>query len=512
VAPQGVGPARALIFNAELVRNLRSGLRARRAIALVVLVVIACFINIALNVSAQADYTGGRFRLDADRIATAARIAFFVTFAVQILVVCLHGVNQAAGSIVGERENRTWGLQRLTPASEFQLAWGKLLGAPAAAWLIVAVSIPAQVICVCAGGVGFAVFVKSTLLVVACGLMAAALGLVFSGASEQRRSATGGSILILIAIFIFTPAFARVPEGWLLAGLNPWVAFAKLIREADPDARIDISPVPFFGMELDFVWMSILIEALAATAFVLGAMRVIRDRLATVWSKTQGLVIVAVVEFFLMAGLWVSASQWWRPVDSVMTVLFASAALVLIMIIIITPGYAHARSRLRRSVLEPPGPFERVMGDRAPVTVTLLLMWAMASIAIVSVTGTALAGRALASCAIMMLALLVAEALVGICELAMPKYGRGIGVLVLVVGMSVPPIGAALAGNETGAFILCAPALAVLFLQDSSGDVSVTTAAVGGFVLWGFAALGLHALYAMQRANLVKIMKKLSAR
>jgi len=510
----GLDLGRALIFNAELVRNLRAGLRLRRAVGVAVIVGVACFVNIAFNVTAQLDYTPNGYRINAKGLAEAARIAFFITFAVQVLVVCLQGLNRTSVSVVGERENRTWDLQRLTPASEFYIAWGKLIGPVATAWLAAAVALPAQVICVCAGGVPLMVLIKSVLVVVASGLLTATIGLCFSASVDKRKSATGGAGGIIALIVIASFSVVYWAEGWLASGLNPLWSYLALIEESDPRAfgsDAPVKPVPFFGLELGYVWMAVLNQLFLAGALLLGAMRLIRDEFATVWSKPQGVAIVAVYEFLLVAGLWASAGVYGAE-EAALAGLLGGASVGLLVLLFTTPGYYHARSRLRRRLSLPQGPLEAVFGDRAPATGMVVVMWIMIAAGTLAIAGASVAPTAAVASAFVLILLLGTEALLGICEMAIKKYGRVVAVVLIVLAIAVPPIGATIADNETAIFILCPPALVVFFFVDAQPGASLTHAAIGGFVLWGIAAAVLHGVYLMQRLNLTRIMKKLSKR
>lgn len=73
-------------------------------------------------------------QLIAATFAVSARVprsAYELLCALQALVLLTYGGVQAAGSIVVEKQQGTWDLQRLTPQSSGQLFLGKLLGAPA---------------------------------------------------------------------------------------------------------------------------------------------------------------------------------------------------------------------------------------------------------------------------------------------------------------------------------------------------------------------------------------------
>ncbi len=67
----------------------------------------------------------------------------FETFlGIQALLLLLYGTHRVSVSVSAERSDRTWDFQRLTPLSSFDLAAGKLLGAPLYAYFLAASVLP----------------------------------------------------------------------------------------------------------------------------------------------------------------------------------------------------------------------------------------------------------------------------------------------------------------------------------------------------------------------------------
>ncbi|MBI4422654.1 MAG: hypothetical protein HY554_02940 [Elusimicrobia bacterium] len=67
-------------------------------------------------------------------------------FLLQALALLVYGTSRATHSVIAERSDKTWELQRLTPQSAFDLAMGKLLGAPIYAYFIAAALMPWAVV------------------------------------------------------------------------------------------------------------------------------------------------------------------------------------------------------------------------------------------------------------------------------------------------------------------------------------------------------------------------------
>ena len=67
---------------------------------------------------------------------------FGAAFWLQAMILLLYGTSRTTGSVLTERLEKTWDLQRLTPMSSWELSIGKLLGAPILAFYLAALFIP----------------------------------------------------------------------------------------------------------------------------------------------------------------------------------------------------------------------------------------------------------------------------------------------------------------------------------------------------------------------------------
>jgi hypothetical protein len=60
----------------------------------------------------------------------------------QALILLVYGATRASGAVRTERQEKTWDLQRLTPLTSFEIAFGKGIGAPLFAYFLAALMLP----------------------------------------------------------------------------------------------------------------------------------------------------------------------------------------------------------------------------------------------------------------------------------------------------------------------------------------------------------------------------------
>ncbi|MBI5242259.1 MAG: hypothetical protein HY922_01090 [Elusimicrobia bacterium] len=80
-------------------------------------------------------------------------VLYKAALSVQALVLLVYGAARASGAVRAERQERTWDLQRLTPLTSFEIAFGKGVGAPLFAYFLASLMLP-WVIAGCVAGKG----------------------------------------------------------------------------------------------------------------------------------------------------------------------------------------------------------------------------------------------------------------------------------------------------------------------------------------------------------------------
>jgi hypothetical protein len=171
----------------EFRRNLWLEFTPQRLIAMPV-ILGAVFLLVTL---------GGRRVLD-ESTGTVAAFAF-------IVLIFLWGTRLAAETVIVEVHGRTWDQQRLSAIGAWQMAWGKLFGAPAYAWygglicmVFYALSRAAQL--------PPGVLLSAVALYIAAGVMAHALSLLLSLQAVLRRRAFGRVQVLGYQVIAVVPA------------------------------------------------------------------------------------------------------------------------------------------------------------------------------------------------------------------------------------------------------------------------------------------------------------------
>jgi hypothetical protein len=134
-----------------------------------------------------------------------AEFFFNAVIGLQLVLLLGYGTSRTTASVMTERVERTWDLQRLTPLSSGQLAFGKLIGAPLFALFLTATLVPwAFMTCVTSPKLSAALFFKDYALVAAGGLLWLSLGLLVSAYSDTTvagaSSGTAGALMGFLGV------------------------------------------------------------------------------------------------------------------------------------------------------------------------------------------------------------------------------------------------------------------------------------------------------------------------
>lgn len=132
-------------------------------------------------------------------------------FHAQALILLVYGMSKCTASIMTERLQRTWDLQRLTPLTAWDIAAGKLLGAPIFAFFLAAVALPwAFAGFVLSGEVSLAKVLGDYILLACVALLGLSVGVLVSAYSDTQlggaSSGTAGGLLGLMLFNMFIVA------------------------------------------------------------------------------------------------------------------------------------------------------------------------------------------------------------------------------------------------------------------------------------------------------------------
>lgn len=153
-------------------------------------------------------FVGGSYWYISSLSHAEGRSLYGLAFWTQAAILLVYGTVRTTGSVHAERVEKTWDLQRLTPLSAWEIALGKLLGAPVFPFFLAATFIPWTLL----GFLGSKELSWPAFLWHQAGLLCTAflslsLGLLGSTYSEERNVGTssptaGGSVVGLLALWI----------------------------------------------------------------------------------------------------------------------------------------------------------------------------------------------------------------------------------------------------------------------------------------------------------------------
>ena len=232
----------ALWANPELLRNARIQLRPGRTIA-------AAIICAAISLTIWYSFES---RSAAQAVASDALEMFKFILQVQIFVLLIGGGIYELLTVHREKELNTFDYQRVTRLSSFELAVGKLFGAPILTYLIVLCLMPIAIFAAALGHAPLVLVIEAyVILLVGC-IAFHVLALLISATLGRGVSAIAVlPYLVLVAatsINFFTsegPDLSPFASTWTVHQLNPFAASAMFERDT-PRALSDL----FFGVSV----------------------------------------------------------------------------------------------------------------------------------------------------------------------------------------------------------------------------------------------------------------------
>ncbi len=177
-----------MIANPEFRRNLWyefSATKVTIGLTLVLLILVA---------AGAIDWSIQRNRVGAPMVFPILTAAARWT---AIILVLMWGGRQGAGTVIREVRGRTWDSQRMSTLRPWTMAWGKLFGGTSLCWIL---TLAALVVHVVAGSFSEPIggLLLNAAIVIAAGLLCAALGMLFSLLRLTSRPGERGGNITLI--------------------------------------------------------------------------------------------------------------------------------------------------------------------------------------------------------------------------------------------------------------------------------------------------------------------------
>ena len=181
----------------------------------------------------------------------------------QITLLILLTPSLASGSITQEREQQTWNALLLSRLTASEIVLGKYAACLLPVLAMLALFLPIDIIATVVGGIGFAKFIVSHLLVLGTAVFYTAISLYFSWKSRRTFIATTSSLSIILFLVIGTLLLSGLWqmanvgravrfEAFVPMWLNPYYAMADLLQENDSHPVIAMTNilVSFIGSAL----------------------------------------------------------------------------------------------------------------------------------------------------------------------------------------------------------------------------------------------------------------------
>ena len=374
--------------NPELVRYVRVHTRKGKATSYYTLFLVLCLACVVFNLVAWQYY--GAYR----SLETCFRSVFFQIVGANFVLLLVVGSHACGESVAQERQSNTLEFQRITGMSPYVLALGKILGVPLVHYLLAVVGMPFTMLCVLSGGVSLSGFVAAYLVLAASGLFFSSLSTLMSSFRRETssRGKTSPVVLVIMLLWMgpgFFMATIRGPWGSALLGrganvLTCLLPFHSLYAVAQGD--VSQYRVALFGVEVNGVLMTLVLNLLLFLFFWAGTARRIGSDSQPVWSKAQ-LLTASLVTFALMAGvLWDALPAMRGPRLDYLTPLALCAllahAVMLLVANVASPGLYPHRVALRRRGVGVSGAAAFLDERTMALLLTLVLAGAFAAMAL----------------------------------------------------------------------------------------------------------------------------------
>jgi len=202
---------RAFTSNPVAVKELRARMRGRRAFVYLTIYLTAMALLVGLAFLAVVAAYGGT---DLGTPRSLGQTTMALVLAVQMLMIGTLAPALSAGSIVGEKERKSYELLRTTLLSAHAYVFGKLLSSMSFLTLLTLAAVPLQSIALFLGGVGLAEIVVAQVALLSAALCYSTFGLYASARERSTVLATVVAFGVLMAINIFVPGLILMLTGF----------------------------------------------------------------------------------------------------------------------------------------------------------------------------------------------------------------------------------------------------------------------------------------------------------
>ncbi len=370
-----------LLENPEFMRHFRSHTRKGRAATPHVVFLAACGVCLAVNLLLY--YRRQAF----DSFPACFQSIFFQIIGANFFLLLGLGGHACGESVTAERQANTLEFQRITGMNPYTLALGKILGVPIVYYYLAILGLPVTMLSVACGGLTLPGYLTTYLLLIVFGLSYCSASTL---ASALRRGKTGqrtspAVLLIILVSFVPTllfggfraPGFGFSSSPGLWACLLPFHALGAVGQ-----GRLESFQVSLFGLSINGVLMTLIMNGLLFLAGWAGTARRLQSDSQALWTKPQLLGGSAVILILLgshVSEAMTSSANPWLPLAA-----GAIAAHVLLMIVAAaaSPGLYCFRLGLRRGTSR--APWRSALLDEKMMAFPLVLLLSVASVGLLA--------------------------------------------------------------------------------------------------------------------------------
>lgn len=287
-----------LFSNPELIRNARIQLRPGRMIVVAVICAVISITTWASIVHTDVDF-------DVQGLRGAGAVFGFILY-VQVTILLIGGGIYCLQSVHREKELNTFDYQRVTRLSSFELAIGKLLGAPIAAYFAVLCLMPVALIAAVRAHVPVVVVFEAYVVLLLGSITYHALALLVSVLLGR------GGLAVAIFLFLAVVGITYSPgmySRWTIHSLSPFFAGDVLRRHssemmyvAKGVARRIYWKDAFLGQGVPHLMVFVLIHATFTAWFLLAVKRNLKGdpSVYEVYSPVQAFSFVLYLSFLMI--------------------------------------------------------------------------------------------------------------------------------------------------------------------------------------------------------------------
>jgi len=289
--------------NPELIRHARADLRPARMATAAAVSVLICALLILMFYHPGIDTTSA----PGDR--EIPTVLYILLLSVQVLVLSLWALSSCSQAIASERSLKTFDFLRSTRLTSWELLLGMVFGVPLMAYFTVACTLPFTLVFGLYAGFSLLAIAATYLMLLLVVVVLSLAALTISMMTDRPRA---GEVVLLVFLLAFPSwAFlAGVSGDSRFPGLSAILVFVGLlplyhVTPTPYDPVFHLTHVPFFGIQVPSLFLSIVLYASAGAWLLLMLVRNLKKdrediRLLSRWQAVALTAYLNVLVFALL--------------------------------------------------------------------------------------------------------------------------------------------------------------------------------------------------------------------